>query len=107
MLCIVLLFPQRTIAQAMPVPKAEKSKQVKISKAAEDLSVSLDENDESKIAVNYEKLANEFLNNGDNAKAEEYFKRALNSYTKLKRTEDKTRVTRSLAKVQELSLIHI
>ena len=101
MLCIVLLFPQRTIAQAMPVPKAEKSKQVKISKAAEDLSVSLDENDESKIAVNYEKLANEFLNNGDNAKAEEYFKRALNSYTKLKRTEDKTRVTRSLAKVQE------
>ena len=100
-LLLVLLFPQRTIAQAIPVPKAEKSKQVKMSKVAEDLSVSLDENDESKIAVNYEKLANEFLNNGDNAKAEEYFKRALNSYTKLKRTEDKTRVTRSLAKVQE------
>lgn len=101
MLCAVLLFSQRTIAQEIPVPKAEKSKQVKISKVAEDLSVSLDENNESKIAVNYEKLANEFLNNGDNAKAEEYFKRALNSYTKLKRTEDKTRVTRSLAKVQE------
>ncbi|MBF4486814.1 MULTISPECIES: histidine kinase [unclassified Flavobacterium] len=101
MLYAVLLFPQQTIAQEIPVPKAEKSKQVKISKAAEDLSVSLDENNESKIAVNYEKLANEFLNNGDNAKAEEYFKRALNSYTKLKRTEDKIRVTRSLAKVQE------
>ncbi|GGF26886.1 hypothetical protein GCM10011518_40240 [Flavobacterium limi] len=72
-----------------------------MSKVAEDLSVSLDENDEAKIALNYEKLANEFLNNGDNAKAEEYFKRALNSYTKLKLTEDKSRVTRSLAKVQE------
>ncbi|MFH6993046.1 histidine kinase [Flavobacterium sp. FlaQc-48] len=100
-LCVVLLFPQRTIAQAMPVQKAEKSKQVKISKAAEDLSVSLNENDESKIALNYERLANEFLNNGDNAKAEDYFKKALNSYTKLKLTDDKTRVTRSLAKVQE------
>lgn len=99
--CLALLIPQRIIAQEILVPKAEKSKQVKISKAAEDLSVSLDENNEAKIAVNYEKLANEFLNNGDNAKAEEYFKRALNSYTKLKRTEDKTRVSRSLAKVQE------
>ncbi|CAC9972487.1 tetratricopeptide repeat-containing sensor histidine kinase [Flavobacterium panici] len=98
---LVLLFPQRTIAQALPEQKSEKSKQVKISKAADDLSKSLNENDESKIAQNYERLANEFLNNGDNAKAEEYFKRALNSYTKLKLTEDKTRVTRSLAKTQE------
>lgn len=101
LLFLVLLFPQRTIAQAAPVQKSEKSQQVKISKAADDLSKSLDENDESKIAQNYERLANEFLNNGDNAKAEEYFKRALNSYTKLKLTEDKTRVTRSLAKTQE------
>ncbi|WPO79934.1 histidine kinase [Flavobacterium sp. KACC 22761] len=73
----------------------------KISKTADELSKSLDENDESKIAQNYERLANEFLNKGDNAKAEEYYKRALNSYTKLKLTEDKTRVTRSLAKAQE------
>ena len=43
-LCAVLLFSQRTIAQEIPVPKTEKSKQVKISKVAEDLSVSLDEN---------------------------------------------------------------
>ena len=101
LLFLVLMFPQRAIAQALPVQKSEKSKQVKISKAADDLSKSLDENDEAKIAQNYERLANEFLNNGDNAKAEEYFKRALNSYTKLKLTEDKTRVTRSLAKTQE------
>ncbi|PWB28484.1 regulator of cell autolysis [Flavobacterium sp. HTF] len=101
LLCAVLLFPHRTVAQAFPVQKSEKSKQAKISKAADDLSKSLDENDEAKIAQNYENLANEFLNKSDNAKAEEYFKRALNSYTKLKLTEDKTRVTRSLAKAQE------
>ena len=97
---LLLLFPQRITAQA-PMPKSEKSKQVKISKVAEDLSNSLDKNDEGKIAENYEQLANEFLNKGDNAKAEEYFKKALSSYTKLNRIEDKTRVTRSIAKVQE------
>jgi len=101
LLCLVLLFPHRTMAQELPVQKSEKSRQVKISKAADDLSKSLDENDEAKIAQNYERLANEFLNNGDNVKAEEYFKKALTSYTKLKLTDDKTRVTRSLAKTQE------
>ena len=97
---LLLLFPIGMMAQdsiakkkAMPVSK--------MSKAVISLEKSLDKNDEGKIAENYEQLANEFLNKGNNAKAEEYFKRALNSYTKLKWTEDKTRVTRSLAKVQE------
>lgn len=101
LLFLAFLFPQRINAQALPVEKSEKKSKAKISKTADELSKSLDENDESKIALNYEKLANEFLNNGDNAKAEEYFKRALSSYAKLKLTEDKTRVIRSLAKVQE------
>ncbi|MFC0076237.1 histidine kinase [Flavobacterium procerum] len=73
----------------------------KMKSVTKDLKKALEVNDENQIAQNYEKLANEFLNKGDNAKAEEYYKRALNSYTKLKLTEDKTRVTRSLAKVQE------
>lgn len=97
---LLLLFPLRVAAQdsiakkkAMPISK--------MSKVAISLEKSLDKNDEGKIAQNYEQLANEFLNKGDNAKAEEYFKRALKSYTKLKLTEDKKRVTRSLAKVQE------
>lgn len=97
---MLLLLPLGMTAQAVPEKKMESSKS-KISKAAKDLSKSLDENDESKIAANYEKLANEFLDKGDNAKAEEYYKRALNTYTKLKLTEDKTRVTRNLAKAQE------
>ncbi|QLC67011.1 histidine kinase [Flavobacterium sp. LPB0248] len=100
LLFLAFLFPHEITAQAIPEKSETKSK-VKISKTAEELSKSLDENDEAKIAQNYEKLANDFLSKGDNAKAEEYFKRALNSYTKLKLTEDKTRVTRSLAKVQE------
>ncbi|WP_276379515.1 histidine kinase [Flavobacterium sp. H4147] len=100
LLFLAFLFPQEITAQSLPEKSVPKSK-AKISKTAEELSKSLDENDEAKIAFNYEKLANDFLSKGDNAKAEEYFKRALNSYTKLKLTEDKTRVTRSLAKVQE------
>ncbi|WP_417939110.1 histidine kinase [Flavobacterium sp. RS13.1] len=96
----LLLIPigvtaQDSLAKKKAVPSS------KMSKITKSLEKSLDENDESKIAQNYERLANEFLNNGDNAKAEEYFKKALNSYTKLKLTEDKTRVMRSLAKTQE------
>ncbi|PXY44558.1 tetratricopeptide repeat-containing sensor histidine kinase [Flavobacterium hydrophilum] len=96
----LLLIPigitaQDSLAKKKAVPSS------KMSKITKSLEKSLDVNDEGQIARNYENLANEFLNKGDNAKAEEYFKRALNSYTKLKLTEDKTRVTRSLAKTQE------
>ncbi|WP_317174772.1 histidine kinase [Flavobacterium sp. HJJ] len=106
LLFLAFLFPHEIIAQSAPIEKIEKKNSSRISKAkisitAEELSKSLDENNESNIASNYEKLANEFLGKGDNAKAEEYFKKALASYTKLKLTDDKTRVTRSLAKVQE------
>ncbi|PKB16522.1 histidine kinase [Flavobacterium sp. 5] len=100
LLILVLLSPFMVIAQdsiskkkAMPVSK--------ISKASNDLKKSLEVNDEAQIAQNYERLANEFLGKGDKSKAEEYFKKAIASYTKLKLVDDKTRVTRSLAKVQE------
>lgn len=96
----LLLFPFGTMAQdsiskkkAMPVSK--------IRKVSNDLKKSLEVNDEAEIAQNYERLGNEFLSKNDLPKAEEYFKKAVASYTKLKLTDDKTRVTRSLAKVQE------
>lgn len=73
----------------------------KISKVSNDLKKSLEVNNEAEIAQNYERLANEFLSKNDLPRAEEYFKKAITSYTKLKLTDDKTRVTRSLAKVQE------
>ncbi|WP_163400114.1 tetratricopeptide repeat-containing sensor histidine kinase [Flavobacterium fluviatile] len=99
-LYILLLIPFGMTAQDS-LAKKKAAPSGKISKVASKLEKSLDVNDESQIARNYESLANEFLNKGDNTKAEEYFKKALNSYTKLKLTEDKSRVTRSLAKVQE------
>jgi two-component system sensor histidine kinase YesM len=96
----MLLLPFGTMAQ----DSLSKSKSIpasKMSRVTYDLQKSLDVNDEAQIAKNYERVANEFLNKGDKAKAEEYFKKAIASYTKLKLVEDKTRVTRSLAKVQE------
>ena len=97
---MLLLFPFGAMAQDS-VYKSKSMPASKMSRAASDLKKSLDVNDEAKIGQNYERLANEFLNKGDNAKAEEYFKKALASYTKLNLTADKTRVARILAKAQE------
>jgi two-component system sensor histidine kinase YesM len=99
-LFILLLLPFGTMAQDS-LSKSKSMPASKMSRVTNDLKKSLDNNNEAQIAQNYERLANEFLIKGDNAKAEEYFKKAITSYTKLKLVEDKTRVTRSLAKVQE------
>jgi two-component system sensor histidine kinase YesM len=96
----LLLFPFGVMAQDS-LSKKNSMPASKMNRVTYDLQKSLDSNDEAQIAQNYERLANEFLNKGDNAKAEEYFKKAIASYTKLKLVDDKTRVTRSLAKVQE------
>lgn len=95
-----LLLPFGAMAQDS-LYKSKSMPASKMSKVTKDLKKSLEVNDEGQIAQNYERLANEFLNKGDNAKAEEYFKKAIMSYTKLKLTDEVTRVTRSLAKVQE------
>lgn len=95
-LSLLVLFPNKTVAQDTIKKKASK-----IDKVANELKKSLDVNDELKIAKSYEALANTFIEKGDNAKAEEYLKKALTSYTKLKSNTDKTRVSRTLAKIQE------
>jgi tetratricopeptide (TPR) repeat protein len=92
--------PNLSLAQDTIKKKQVQSKS-KINQAADELKKSLNENDEVKIAKNYEKIAEGFTEKGDNPKAEEYLKKALNSYTKLNRTNDKARVTRNLAKIQE------
>lgn len=100
----VLGFQFEMLAQQDTIVTQSKSKKaasVKISKAADDLKESLDSNNELKIAKNYETLAKGFSDKQDFAKAEEYLKKALASYTKLNLNSDKTRVARSLAKVQE------
>lgn len=84
------------------IVKKKKQSLSKISRSAEELKNSLDINDEEKIAKNYEDLAQGFIDKGDHPKAEIYLKKALISYTKLKKISDQSRVTRNLAKVQEL-----
>lgn len=99
-LILMVLFPSEAMAQDTIV-KSKKAASAKMSIATDELKKSLSENDEAKIAKSYEVVAQEFIDKGDNAKGEEYLKKALASYTKLNRKSDKTRVTRSLAKVQE------
>lgn len=100
---LMLGFSSEALAQdtIKPVMKSKKTSVSKISKAAEDLKEALDSDDELGIARNYENLAKGFIDKEEYAKGEEYLKKALAGYLKLKRTEDRIRVTRNLAKVQE------
>lgn len=100
---LLLGFSSEALAQdtIKPVMKSKKVSVSKISKAADDLKESLNSNDELGIAKNYENLAQGFIDKEEYAKGEEYLKKALVGYLKLKRTEDRIRVTRNLAKVQE------
>jgi two-component system sensor histidine kinase YesM len=100
LLFITLLFPIGAMAQDSIV-KNKKKAETKISSTANDLKKALSENDELKIAKNYEKLGQEFKDKGDNAKAEEYFAKALAIYNKLKLDKDKPRVARHPPKAQE------
>ncbi len=97
---LALLATNQLVAQdSILVSKYKKVS--KMAKASADLEKSLDENNNTKIAKNYEKLAEEFKTKGDNAKAEEYFAKALAIYKKINAVADKPRVARSLAKSQE------
>jgi two-component system sensor histidine kinase YesM len=58
-------------------------------------------NDEYAIAKSYEQLGNEYLKNGNYLKAEEFYAKAKLIYEKLKKKQDKSRVSRLLAKSQE------
>src|SRR5688572_11089916 len=96
---LALLFsPSGMTAQDSLQQKASKTK---MKRATSDLEKSLKKNDDMGIAAGYEKVAQNFLDKGDNAKAEEYFKKALTIYTKSKSADDVARVRRNLAKVQE------
>ena len=97
---LLFLFPMGIKAQDT-IPKKQMKYESKTSQKAKELTKALDRNDEAQIAKNYEDLAQQFIDKGDNVKGELYLKRALLSYTRLKQNDDKARVTRNLAKVQE------
>jgi two-component system, sensor histidine kinase YesM len=102
-LFLLLWLPAQVVAQDS-ISKKHKSKSKsssKMNKVAEELKTSIAENDELKIAKGYEKLAEEFKQKGDNAKAEEYLKKAQAIYTKKNKPESNAIVTRGLAKAQE------
>ncbi len=97
---LMFLCTNQGLSQDTIRKKAKPSKS-KIAVVSKKLEQALNDNNEIDIARNYEKLANEFESKADNAKAEEYLKKALNSYSKLNLDDDKTRITRRLAKSQE------
>jgi two-component system, sensor histidine kinase YesM len=100
LLFIVILLSPKAIAQdTIRAKKAVPSK--KMTKSIRKLEEALNQNDEVKIAKNYENLAQEFIDKGNNSKAEEYLKKALKSYENAGSDADKLRVTRSLARIQE------
>lgn len=96
----LLFFIMSLQVKAQDTIKDKKAK-VSLSKSVEKLERSIDTNDDFKTAKNYEELALVYQKKGDLAKAEEFYKKAEALYTKLKKVEDKMRVTRSIAQVQE------
>jgi len=98
-LCILLTIPAGVNAQDTTSKKKDTPAELK--RAANDLEKSLIENDNSKIARNYELLAQEFVDKDDLQKAEEYFFKALEIYNTAKYTSGRARVIRNIARVQE------
>ncbi|WP_294818908.1 histidine kinase [uncultured Flavobacterium sp.] len=99
LLYLMLLAPmclkaQRTIQDKEDAP-------AEIKKAATDLEKSLIENDDYKIANNYELLAREQVDKGDFEKAEKNLHKALEIYTNAKDTKSRPRLLRAIAKTQE------
>ncbi|WP_445721480.1 tetratricopeptide repeat-containing sensor histidine kinase [Flavobacterium sp.] len=79
----------------------KKTTKAVFSNSVSKLEKSIDANDAYKTAKNYEELALVYEKKGDFAKAEAFYKKAEQGYVKLNKVEDKIRVTRSIAQVQE------
>jgi two-component system sensor histidine kinase YesM len=97
----LLCFFQNTLAQQDTIKTKKEPEKVKVSSIAQKLETSLLENDEQKIAENYERLAKEFDAKGNKKKAEKYFKKAQAIYAKRNETKRLNTVSRGLAKNQE------
>lgn len=100
--CVCLLsggaFGQQEDTKGGPEKSLEKNY---VGPAGEKVIESLENNEERELADSYEALAKKFQGSGNYKKAEEYFKKALASFKKLKSKDDIARVARLLAKVQE------
>lgn len=83
------------------VAPQKKENAPELKKAASNLEKSLLENNDLKIAANYELLAREFADKEDLPKTEEYLFKALKIYSKNQNTALKSRVIRNIARIQE------
>ena len=96
LICLLLVpalgFSQDTIKKKLSTPMRDK---------AVKLEQSLSKSDMKEAAKNYEALGKEFMQNGDDAKAESYFKSALDLYKKQKNKSKISSVNRLIAQVQE------
>jgi hypothetical protein len=101
-LILFLLCLQATGIAQDSLARANKKAPSKLKRAAENLKKSLRTDDEEKTAGQYEILANELIDKGDLAKAEEYLTKAKDIYVRLNKEEQMATVSRNLAKVQEL-----
>ena len=99
LLFTMLLSPVWVKAQG-GVP-GKKETPVELKKAANNLERSLIENDNFKIARNYELLAQEFVDKNEPEKAIEYLIKAQEIYTTSQDAAGRARVIRNVAKVQE------
>jgi hypothetical protein len=93
----LILFQLLTVIVAQTAPPKENA----IVKESVQLDNAYKTNDEYAIAKSYEQLGNEYLKNGNYLKAEEFYAKAKLIYEKLKKKQDKSRVSRLLAKSQE------
>lgn len=93
----LILFQLLTVVVAQTAPPKENA----IVKESVQLDNAYKTNDEYAIAKSYEQLGNEYLKNGNYLKAEEFYAKAKLIYEKLKKKQDKSRVSRLLAKSQE------
>lgn len=98
LLFALLLIPKGLKAQETDPKKKETP--IELKKAANNLEKSLIENDNSKIARNYELLAQEFDDKDDAAKTEEYLFKALEA-TSPNNTIARARIIRKIARAQE------
>ncbi|MBP9135925.1 MAG: histidine kinase [Chitinophagales bacterium] len=93
----LILFQLLTVIVAQTAPPKENA----IVKESVQLDNAYKTNDEYAMAKSYEQLGNEYLKNGNYLKAEEFYAKAKLIYEKLKKKQDKSRVSRLLAKSQE------
>lgn len=92
---ICIIIPVISGAQDLPVKKTG------VQRAVIDLTQSLEEDSDEKVAQNYLILGKELASQGEYEKAENYLQNALLLFNRLKDKEQVALVAREIAKVQE------